>query len=132
MSVAALVTTAFGLLIALAAHPATSSLMQPLVGLILWAEPELAGRETRLFAAIAGGVMFGWGLMILALVRHLADTRPRLTARLILTGILPWFALDSLASLAAGAPLNVAANLVFLAAFAVPARWLAAGQGADN
>jgi hypothetical protein len=72
--------------------------------------------ESRLFAAICGGVLVGWGVMIW----HLAALIPREGAairRIVWTGGLAWFVVDSGLSVVAGGALNVIPNLVFLAVF---------------
>ncbi|MEO0911840.1 MAG: hypothetical protein AAFY59_02465 [Pseudomonadota bacterium] len=125
LTIASAVTLVFGLLIAAAAWPPAAVLIEPLTRLILWQETvDFGTREARLLAAISGGVLAGWGLMMLLLARALAEA-PLLIGRCILAGIGFWFTVDSLASLAATAPLNVIGNILFLAAFGLPAARLA-------
>jgi hypothetical protein len=64
---------------------------------------------TRWILGIAGGVWAGWGAMM---VRTTAGDDPRQALR---AGLAVWCALDSAASLANGAPANVAVNLTWLA-----------------
>lgn len=115
----------FGLLTALGAHPTTGRAVIFLADLLLWpldgAETGDAG-ETRLIAAIAGGVMAGWGWMLWGLTGEGMDRAPELSRRLILGSVALWFLIDSTGSLAAGAPLNILGNLVFLAMFLWPLR----------
>jgi hypothetical protein len=63
----------------------------------------------RLFAAIAGGLMTGWGAMLLLLGRGVS------VARAFLLGGVAWFVVDGTGSVLAGVPLNVLGNLPFLA-----------------
>lgn len=123
LQAASIITAATGLAIALAAFPATALPMRLLADLIIWpfdGANSLASPDTRLMAAIGGGVMAGWGLMMLAIVNRLFESDPPLAKSLLMTGVVWWFVIDSAASVLAGAPLNIMANLVFLALFAIP------------
>lgn len=114
---------AFGVLIALAALPATAGPTEFLVALILGpadGSPGVAGAETRMLRAISGGLLVGWGITLWLIVARLLPRDPALARRLILSGVGAWFVVDSLGSLAAGAPANAALNVAFLLAFAVP------------
>lgn len=120
---AAGVTAITGLALALAAVPALNLPVRVLADLLIWpldGAETLAASETRLAFAIAGGVMAGWGLMIWQLAGEPMQRAPDATRAIIRTSILVWFLVDSLASVAAGVPLNVLGNLVFLALFLVP------------
>lgn len=77
--------------------------------------------ETRLLAAIGGGVMVGWGLMLWQLAGEMMARAPGPVRRIIRISIVAWFVLDSAGSLAAGAAPNLIGNLVFLALFLWPA-----------
>jgi hypothetical protein len=123
LQAACLITTATGVLIALAALPVLALPMTWLADIVLWPMDggnSLAANETRLLAAIGGGVMAGWGLMMRAIVNRLFDAEPLLVRHLMLSGLVPWFVIDSAASTLAGAPLNVVLNMVFLALFLMP------------
>ena len=122
---AAAVTVGFGLLIALAAHPATGGATLFLTDLILWpmdGAQSLAAPEIRLLCAITGGVMAGWGLTMWLIVARLYPRDPGLARHLILTGIGTWFVIDSIGSLMAGAPLNALFNVGFLLLYVIPLR----------
>ena len=125
LKVAAAVTMGFGLLIGLAAYPATAGVTAFLTDLIFWpidSAQTLAAPETRLFCAIIGGIMVGWGLMIWLITSRLYPREPALARMLILTSIGTWFVIDSAGSLAAGAPLNALLNIGFLLLFVIPLR----------
>lgn len=114
-----------GLAMALSALPALNLPVRLLADLLIWPLDQgqtLATSETRLAFAIGGGVMVGWGLMIWQLAGPPLERAPEALRPVIRTSLLAWFAVDSLASVAAGAPLNVLANAVFLALFLVPMR----------
>ena len=122
---AAAVTLATGLALALAASPLLNLPARLLADLLIWpmdGTETLATSETRLMLAIGGGVMTGWGLMIWQLAGEPLQRAPQATRAIIRTSILVWFLVDSLASVAAGVPLNVLGNLVFLALFLLPMR----------
>jgi hypothetical protein len=116
----------FGVLIALGAHPATAWPVTFLADLIFWpldgAQSYLA-QETRVMSGIGGGVMAGWGVALWLVATRLYRKDPALARLIIAESIIVWFVVDSVASLAAGAPLNVLFNLGFLAIFLVPLYW---------
>jgi len=78
----------------------------------------------RLLSAIGGGVMFGWGVTLWYVAGPVLEADSGLAKRILTAGILSWFALDSVGSVIAGAPLNLLGNLLFLIAFMVPLRGL--------
>jgi len=125
LKVAAAVTIGFGLLIFLAAYPATAGVTTFLTDLIIWpidSAQTLASPEARMLCAIIGGVMAGWGLMIWLIATRLYPREPALARMLILTSISTWFVIDSIGSLLAGAPLNALFNVGFLLLFVIPLR----------
>jgi len=111
---------AFGVLFTMAAWPPLAGLIRFLVDLFTWpldGAQTLGASETRLALAIGGGVMAGWGLMIWMVATRLADREPGLARALVLIPVIVWFVFDSLGSFAAGVPVNVAVNALFLALF---------------
>ena len=122
---AAGVTMVTGLALALAAVPALNLPSRLLADLLIWpvdGVETLAASETRLGFAISGGVLVGWGLMIWQLAGDPLARAPEAVRAIIRTSMLAWFFVDSAGSVAAGAVLNVLANLVFLALFLLPMR----------
>lgn len=122
---AAGVTVATGLGLALSAVPALNMAVRLLADLLIWpvdGAETLAAPETRLGFAIGGGVLVGWGLMIWHLAGEPLARAPDAVRGIIRTSVLTWFLVDSAGSVAAGAALNVLANLVFLALFLIPMR----------
>jgi hypothetical protein len=113
----------FGVLVALGAHPATAWPVETLADIILWpfdGAQDFAARETRVMSGIGGGVMAGWGVMLWLVAARVYPKDPVTGRLLIVDGIVVWFVIDSAASLAAGAPLNVLFNIGFLAIFLTP------------
>lgn len=122
---AAGVTMVTGLALALAAVPALNIGVRLLTDLLVWpfnGAETLAASETRLALAIGGGVMLGWGLMIWQLAGEPLERAPDAVRGIIRASVLGWFLVDSAASVAAGAALNILPNLVFLALFLLPMR----------
>lgn len=73
----------------------------------------------RSTVAVMGGVMFGWGLTLLAIFRAVgADGR---IWRGVSWAVLGWFVVDSSLSVATGLAGNAIANMLFLVQFLVPA-----------
>ena len=101
-----------GLVAGAASHPALGGPIALLGDLVFWPLDGLPGAPEgpieRLFAAVAGGLMVGWGTMIIWLGRGAA------VGRALVAGGVAWFVVDGVGSLAAGAPLNIIGNLPFL------------------
>lgn len=112
-----------GLLITLAASPATSGLTGIILDILVWpfdGVQTLDATETRLVSAIGGGVMIGWGVAIWILANEGFKQAPELSRKIILASVSIWFVADSTASIAAGVPLNALSNTVYLAIFVLP------------
>ncbi|GMQ98136.1 MAG: hypothetical protein BMS9Abin17_0642 [Acidimicrobiia bacterium] len=114
----------FGGVISLASLPATSAPTVFLADVVLWPIDggQALSAESRLLSAILGGVMLGFGTTLLVLVAKVYPRDPQLVRTVILAGVWVWFITDSLASIAAAAPLNALFNVGFLLAFLVPWR----------
>lgn len=126
LKVASGIVIGFGVIAVLAALPSTSGVMRFLADLIFWpvdGAQTVSADETRLLSAISGGLMVGWGLLLWLLAARLFPNDPDLGRRLILPSISAWFVVDSLGSIAAGAPINALFNIAFLPMFFVPLLW---------
>lgn len=113
----------FGVLVVLAAHPATAGLTMFLIDFILWPIDGAQGGvtpELRLIFAISGGVLVGWGVMLWLIATRLYPREPQLARSMILWSVAVWFVVDSAASIVAGAPLNALLNTSFLLMFGLP------------
>lgn len=102
-----------GMTAAAAAHPSLGGPIALLADPVFWPIDGLPGVSSdpvaRLYAAVAGGLMVGWGMMFVGLGRGWS------VGRAIATGAIGWFTVDSAGSVVAGAPLNVVGNVGFLA-----------------
>ncbi len=113
----------FGLIVSLAAHPASAGLPLILTDLIFWpmdGEQSLSRPETRLLCAILGGVMVGWGVLFWLISAKLYPREPELARSMIYWSIGIWFITDSIGSIVAGVPINALLNIGFLVAFVLP------------
>ncbi len=120
---ASLLVIGFGLIVSLAAHPASAGLPLILTDLMFWpmdGEQSLSRPETRLLCAILGGVMVGWGVLFWLISAKLYYREPELSRSMIYWSIGIWFVTDSLGSIVAGVPINAFLNIGFLVAFVLP------------
>jgi hypothetical protein len=120
---ASAVVMAFGLATASATLPATNAILALFVDLVFWpfdGTQSLVSPEARLLSGVLGGITLGWGMLLWLTSSKVFPTHPVLARQMILTSTLTWFVVDSVASVIAGAALNVVPNLVFLALFWMP------------
>jgi len=123
LKIASLAVTLVGLLLSLGAAAKLSAALGLFLDLAI---PPVDGaqdaglQQTRLLAAVAGGVMTGWGVMLWLVTTRIYEADPTAGRSLILPGLVVWFVVDGAASVAAGAWPNAAFNTVFLALFAIP------------
>lgn len=126
LKTASLILIGFGLLMALSAFTPVGAVMGILLDLAVLpvdGGQSIAGQETRLLLAIAGGLLAGWGAMLWLIASHVYAPNPALGGRLILSGIAVWFVVDSAGSVLVGAWFNMVLNAGFLALFAGPILW---------
>jgi hypothetical protein len=113
----------FGLMFALAAHPATASLGTLFLDALIWpldGGQSFAGREVRIVTAIGGGITAAWGVLVWMVAGHILPENPALGRGILVKCLLAWFVVDSTASILAGVPQNAAANVLFLLVFLYP------------
>jgi len=79
-----------------------------------------AARYMSLAHAVLGAVMFGWGCMLVALVRSLVAQGTRLGWQLVTGSLLAWFVPDTAYSVLSGYWPNAVLNVGFALLFAVP------------
>lgn len=73
-----------------------------------------ASSDTRFLSALTGGFLLGWGVMIWCLSNWVYDKAPEAVRKTILVGLLSWFFLDSLGSIASGNTSNAVINILVL------------------
>ena len=88
------------------------------------------GAVIDMYGAVAGGMLAGFGAFLYGLARAL-DRGPRALAGAALLGVLTWYALDTLGSLAHGAWPNAISNTLLLAIPLPPLLVLRRGQRAE-
>lgn len=123
LKAASMLVIGFGLILSLAAYPATSGLAYFYTDLAFWpldGEQNLTYPETRILCAVLGGVMAGWGVLLYQISTKLFPREPALARSLIFWSIGVWFVTDVIGSLVAGVPINAVLNIGFLLAFVVP------------
>lgn len=123
LRISAVATIGFGLMIAFGAHELTDGPLRWFADLLFWplGDPAILTDEAQLLAAILGGVMTSWAVLMWMLTDALGTVKPELLRRIIFTAMAIWFVIDSAASVASGGWLNVIGNIGFLAMFVVPA-----------
>ncbi|MBM7067630.1 hypothetical protein [Actibacterium sp. 188UL27-1] len=125
LRIAAATVIAFGPLTMLAAWPPTALPIALFADILFWpldGVQTMALQDARLLAAICGGGFVGWGLMMWLLAGAPYRAAPVAMRRIFLISVMGWFVIDGIGSVLAGAPLNVAANIGFLALFLWPLR----------
>lgn len=78
----------------------------PLDGIQNYNEP-----TTRFLSALTGGFLFGWGVMVWCLSTWVYDKAPESVRKAVIVGLLSWFVLDSLGSIASGNTSNAIINI---------------------
>lgn len=69
---------------------------------------------TRFLSALTGGFLLGWGICIWFLQKLVYDKAPEGVRKSVLYGILSWFFLDSMGSIASGNETNALFNVIVL------------------
>ena len=130
LKLTSLLVVLLGLLVALGAHPATALPATWLADLVFWPFDGRQGLDAdaaRVLAAIGGGVMVGWGVMMWLVIDRLHAVDPGLTRLLLIESTLAWFLVDSTGSFVSGAGVNVLLNTVLMLVIVLPA-WRIGGQ----
>jgi hypothetical protein len=113
----------FGLMFALAAHPATAGIATWFLDVLIWpldGAQSFDSQEARIITAIGGGITVGWGVLVWMVAGRILPENPALGRDILVRSLLAWFVVDSTASVLSGVPQNAAANLLFLAVFLYP------------
>ncbi len=134
LTVTAVVVGSFGPVFALGSELATSGPAAWTLDLLDWpldGQQDYAAQTTRFLSAVAGGFLLGWGLTIYALRAWVYDSAPEGVRRSVVVGLVAWFVLDSVGSVAAGAPSNVVGNVIVLLLAVGPMWWPAVDAGSS-
>jgi hypothetical protein len=118
-----LATIAIGLVSAVASHPAASGPWTLLMDALQWpldGAQNVASKESRVLSAVLGGIACGWGLLLYLLASGPIASGDRDARSMFVGSVVTWFVIDSLASLAAGWPLNLLLNTAFAALLLLP------------
>lgn len=75
---------------------------------------DFAASTTRFLAALTGGFLLGWGVMIWFLATWVHKVAPEPVRQAVLAGLLAWFLLDSTGSIASGFAINALFNVAVL------------------
>jgi hypothetical protein len=70
--------------------------------------------DTRFLSALTGGFLVGWGVMIWCLWKWVYDKAPEEVRKTVVIGLLSWFVLDSVGSIASGNASNAFINILVL------------------
>ena len=117
----------FGLLNFLALFPMLQPVMGWFLDLAFWTpfgtEHQMSSEAGRLWIAIGGGLLAGWGTTLYLISSQVYARDPDLGGRIILTGAAVWFVIDTTGSIAVGATFNAVMNFGFLLMFEIPILW---------
>ncbi len=129
LKITAVLVASFGPICALASIPQFSEPARWTLDLLSWPLDGLQVYDptTRFLSAIAGGFLFGFGIMIWCLSTWVYDKAPEMVRRSVVIGLCSWFVLDSSASIASGNGSNAIFNVVILLMFIGPL-WLPAKE----
>lgn len=117
LKITAIVVGSYGPVFFLGTMEATSEparftldlLSWPLDGATTYTDP-----DTRFLSALAGGFLLGWGVLIWCLQAWVYELAPEPVRKSVLVGLLSWFVLDNLGSIASGNGSNALFNLAIL------------------
>ena len=89
----------------------------------LGTDHQMHSDSARLWVAISGGLLAGWGATLYLVATEVYAHNSELGKRIFLNVVGIWFVLDSFGSVMAGAPFNAVLNCGFLIAFLAPVIW---------
>lgn len=78
---------------------------------------------SRLLTAILGGVLAGFGIVVLQVARMVYPRDPTLAASILVPAIMGWYVIDSVGSLVAGGWMNALLNTIYAVVLLVPLLW---------
>ncbi len=113
----------FGIVLYGAGYAATTAPVAALFDAFGSPFPTDPDRHLRFTTSLMGAVTFGWAVTYYAAFRAAWQLERAACSgiwRILTTGAVLWYAIDSVASVANGFPLNAVSNTIFLTAFLIP------------
>lgn len=127
MRIAAWLTIVSGIAIAAAVIDGMGSGFDLFLGLVIPGSEgmaALASTEAKMITAIDGGLLAGFGAMLLLIAAPAIEQGNSQIMRAATISLLVWFVIDGVGSAIAGAPLNILSNSLFLIAYLLPLIWV--------
>jgi len=128
LKITALVIGSFGPIFFLGTMPATAGPARWTIDLVSWpldGMQDVSDPSVRLLLALTSGFLLGWAVTVWLLSTSVYDKAPETVRKIVLTGILTWFIVDSAGSVTSGHTSNVLFNVVFLLVGVGPLWWRA-------
>ncbi|MEL6666950.1 MAG: hypothetical protein AAFQ24_12510 [Pseudomonadota bacterium] len=123
LKISAIFVMLFGPIFFLGTFPETVEPIRFSMDLSMWpldSSQSYEHPETVFLGALAGGFLFGWGVLIWRLSGEVYDAAPEAVRKAVVTGFLAWFVLDSAGSITSGNASNALFNVIILALFVGP------------
>lgn len=117
LKITAIVVGSFGPVFFLGTMLSTSEPARWTLDVLSWPIDNIQNYEaatTRFLSALTGGFLLGWGVMIWCLSSMVYDKSPDFVRKSVVIGLLSWFVLDSLGSIASGNAINALFNVIVL------------------
>lgn len=127
LKVAAILTTVFGILMAMFNRSAVFSCINDPIGHIFNQSNEFALLVAPLqgwFISVLGATMAGWGISILFLILYPLQKKETWSWKAIMLSLIVWYSLDTFLSAKSGVYFNVLINTIFLIQFMAPLLFL--------
>lgn len=135
LKVTAFVIGSFGPVFSLGSVRATSEPARLTLDLLGWpldGSSTFESPDTRFLAALTGGFLMGWGVMVYAMAKWVHPHAPEAVRRAVLAGVGAWFVTDSCGSIASGNASNALFNVLVLALAVGPLAWPASSEAARS
>lgn len=123
LKISAVLVMLYGPIFFLGTFPETVEPVRFTTDLLMWpldGAQSYEHSETIFIGALAGGFLFGWGVLIWQLSGEVYDSAPEAVRKAVVTGFLAWFVLDSAGSITSGNVSNALFNVLFLGLFVGP------------
>ncbi len=117
LKISAVLLGIFGPVFLLATVPATEELARWSLDVLSWpidGAQNFEAPTSRFIAALSGGFLLGWGVLIWNLSGAIYDAAPEAVRRAVLFSLCAWFVLDSTGSVLSGNTSNAFFNVLVL------------------